>query len=401
MLPLLARTGLGVLVVLVGFGMLSAEKDVSLVIDGEVEQRATHADTVGEFLERADVGIGDRDELTPDAATPLADGMLVEVVRAREITLLVGDNERRVIVTASTVEEVLGDFGEGRGRGDVVRPSRLTPVRSGMVVEVRTPVPVVVTVDGTDHEVITDASSVAAVVAGLGIELGPDDRVAPDPGSEPQAGAHIVVQRVSITEEVRQEPIDFGTEERPTGDLPQGERREVSAGEPGTLEVVEEVVRVDGAEESRTRTDERVVHAPQDAVVAVGTAPAPSPQPTRAAPPLPPPPPPAADQPAPQTVPAGIARAQEGQASKYGPQFVGHPTASGEPYDPDALTAAHRSLPIGTRVKVTNVADGRSVTVRINDRGPFVEGRIIDLSQAAFSRIGPRGAGLLDVRIEW
>lgn len=398
MLPLLARTGLGVLVVLFGFGMLSAEKDVSLVIDGEVEQLATHADTVGEFLERADVGIGDRDELTPGAATPLADGMLVEVVRAREITLLVGDDERRVIVTASTVEEVLGDFGEGRGRGDVVRPSRLTPVRSGMVVEVRTPVPVVVTVDGTDHEVITDASSVAAVLAGLGIELGPHDRVAPDADSEPQAGMHIVVQRVSITEEVRQEQIPFATEERPTGDLPRGERREVSAGAPGTLEVVEEVVRVDGAEESRTRTGERVVHAPQDAVVAVGTAPTQSPHPTPAARP---PPPPAAAQPTPQTVPAGIAGTEEGRASKYGPHFVGHPTASGEPYDPDALTAAHRSLPIGTRVTVTNLADGRSVTVRINDRGPFVEGRIIDLSQAAFSRIGPRGAGLLDVRIEW
>jgi rare lipoprotein A len=66
----------------------------------------------------------------------------------------------------------------------------------------------------------------------------------------------------------------------------------------------------------------------------------------------------------------------------------------------DDLTAAHRSLPLGTRVRVTNVANGRSVVVRINDRGPFVDGRIIDLSRAAARELDVLGAGVFDVRLE-
>ena len=90
-----------------------------------------------------------------------------------------------------------------------------------------------------------------------------------------------------------------------------------------------------------------------------------------------------------------------GQASYYGPGFHGRPTASGERFNSRALTAAHRTLPFGTRVRVQNLATGRSVDVRINDRGPFVRHRVIDLSEAAGGRIGlPRkGRGTAPVRI--
>jgi rare lipoprotein A len=75
-------------------------------------------------------------------------------------------------------------------------------------------------------------------------------------------------------------------------------------------------------------------------------------------------------------------------------------TASGETFDPAVLTAAHKNLPFGSRVRVTNVANGESVVVRINDRGPFVDGRCLDLSQAAFKAISSLGAGIVDVRYE-
>jgi rare lipoprotein A len=75
-------------------------------------------------------------------------------------------------------------------------------------------------------------------------------------------------------------------------------------------------------------------------------------------------------------------------------------TASGESFDPDALTAAHKSLPFGSQVRVTNLSNGRSVVVRINDRGPYVDGRCIDLSRAAFGEISGLGAGVVDVRYE-
>ena len=80
-----------------------------------------------------------------------------------------------------------------------------------------------------------------------------------------------------------------------------------------------------------------------------------------------------------------------GIASYYGGKFHGRRTASGEIFDKNAMTAAHRSLPFGTKVKVTNLRNGRTVLVRVNDRGPHVRGRIIDLSHAAAKKIGLKG----------
>jgi rare lipoprotein A len=91
---------------------------------------------------------------------------------------------------------------------------------------------------------------------------------------------------------------------------------------------------------------------------------------------------------------------QEGVASWYGPGFHGRRTANGEIYDQYELTAAHQTLPLGTRVMVTSLSNGRSVEVRINDRGPFVDGRIVDLSYAAASVIGMVGPGTMPVRLE-
>lgn len=82
-----------------------------------------------------------------------------------------------------------------------------------------------------------------------------------------------------------------------------------------------------------------------------------------------------------------------GIATFYGRQFTGAKTASGERYAPDLLTAAHRTLPFGTRLQVTNPRNGNSVVVTINDRGPFHSNRILDLSDAAADQIGIRNAG--------
>jgi rare lipoprotein A len=94
---------------------------------------------------------------------------------------------------------------------------------------------------------------------------------------------------------------------------------------------------------------------------------------------------------------AGI---QEGTISWYGSQFHDRPTASGERFDKRDLTMAHPTLPFGTRVLVTNLRNGRSVVVRVNDRGPFVGHRIADLSQAAASLLGMLGKGVARARIE-
>jgi len=90
---------------------------------------------------------------------------------------------------------------------------------------------------------------------------------------------------------------------------------------------------------------------------------------------------------------------ESGIASYYGNEFHGRKTANGERFDQGKLTAAHRTMPFGTRVKVTNTQNGKSVVVRINDRGPFAKGRIIDLSSSAFKSIAHLGAGVVPVRV--
>lgn len=93
-------------------------------------------------------------------------------------------------------------------------------------------------------------------------------------------------------------------------------------------------------------------------------------------------------------------RVQTGMASWYGGEHAGSRTASGERFDPGALTAAHRTLPFGTRVRVTNLANDRSVVVRINDRGPFRKTRILDVSRAAATELRMIGSGTAKVRLE-
>lgn len=92
--------------------------------------------------------------------------------------------------------------------------------------------------------------------------------------------------------------------------------------------------------------------------------------------------------------------AERGIASWYGTKFHGRRTSSGEPYDLYAMTAAHKTLPLPTYARVTNLRNGRSVTVRINDRGPFKDNRLIDLSYAVAAKLGilPEGTGLVEVR---
>lgn len=89
-----------------------------------------------------------------------------------------------------------------------------------------------------------------------------------------------------------------------------------------------------------------------------------------------------------------------GMASFYAAKFNGRRTASGEIFNNSAMTAAHRSLPFGTQVKVTNVRNGRSVVVRINDRGPYAKGRVIDLTKAAAKKIGLSRSGVARVKLE-
>jgi rare lipoprotein A len=103
---------------------------------------------------------------------------------------------------------------------------------------------------------------------------------------------------------------------------------------------------------------------------------------------------------APEPEPKNVRQVRVGLASFYGPQWHGRLTANGERLNIHAMTAAHRTLPFGTRVRVTLLETGKSVVVRINDRGPYVQGRIIDLTDAAARAIGLTTQGVGRVRLE-
>ena len=100
------------------------------------------------------------------------------------------------------------------------------------------------------------------------------------------------------------------------------------------------------------------------------------------------------------SVASAMAQVQVGKASFYADKFEGSPTASGEKYRASRLTAAHKTLPFGTKVRVTNLANNETVVVTINDRGPFVEGRIIDVSKSAAERLSFFNQGTAEVKLE-
>lgn len=91
---------------------------------------------------------------------------------------------------------------------------------------------------------------------------------------------------------------------------------------------------------------------------------------------------------------------EKGKASYYAKMFEGRKTANGEIFSNNELTAAHKELPMGTLVRVTNLANGKTIDVRINDRGPFIKGRIIDLTEKAFDKIADRRSGVVDVTVQ-
>lgn len=344
---------------------------MTLQVDGRPQRLETHARTVGELLDRTGVKVDPRDLLVPGRSSVLADGMAVEFVDAREVTVVQGDTQQRLMVPALRAEDVVAAL---KARGDdheLVSPAPLAPVHDGMVLEVSVPITVTVVADGQEHEAtVPEGTTVAGLLEQLDLTLDEDDRIKPAVDAPLRASAKVVIRRVTRTVEARQVAVPPPVIKRKTADLPLGKRREVRAGREGRLNVVETITLVDGVEESRVREQEEVVVEPITRIVEIGTAPVPGA--------------PAPDVPAP---PVDAARIQAGVASWY--DFG------------DGLTAAHRTLPKGTMVTVTNLANGKTVRVRINDRGPFIDGRIIDLNRPAFAALAAPSEGVIDVRISW
>jgi resuscitation-promoting factor RpfB len=337
-----------------GATLLRIAKDITLVVDGRPRVVGTMASSVAGLLEQEEISLGAHDRVLPFPDASLSEGMEVRVLLAKEITLLLDGAQRTVWVTGDkSVHDVLEQVNIRAGRHAYLEPSRGASVEDGDVIVYKRAVDVRLTVGGRTREVITNAEDVGLLLDDLGVEIGPQDIVEPRLRTPLQAGTEVRVIRVVDREIAEDLPIPYPTEIRKSGDLMLGIRRVEQEGAPGLLRKTFEVRLEDGEQVERRLTGTEVIRKPVSRVVVEGTRPP---------------------------------HVQTGLASWY--HRVG-------------MVAAHRTLPFGTQVKVTNLANGLSVVVVINDRGPYIGGRIIDLSDDAYAQLAALGSGTIQVRIAW
>jgi len=237
---------------------------------------------------------------------------------------------------------------------------------------------VILKVDGQELEIISWAESVDELLAEQNIVLD-DDLVSLPLTQSLKSG--MVIEVVRVDRELVYEDVVLSAKTTFKNDstLPSGQEKLQTKAEDGKKQITYEVTYHDGVEVGRRMVSEKVVANPVTGVILKGTRTSVS----RGS-----------------TPPSSSNQVIQGIASFYGAELHGNKTASGVPFDMNAFTAAHKTLPFGTKVRVTYISTGKSVVVEINDRGPFTPGRVIDLSAAAAKEIGLYADGIGKVKIE-
>lgn len=371
-----------------GYGVNEAiSSDVVISVDGQRSEVRTWSDTVGAVLTKQGIQIGEHDTVAPSVTSKVTDGTEISVRYGRPVTVVVNGQEQTRWITATTVDEALGLFGiRGDVRLNLDRSAGIT--RDGLRVEVTTPRGATIAADGQTTPVTT-FGTVADALAAAQITLGPLDQVTPAVTTEVTEGLAITVVRVELREVSKEVEVPFEKQTKEDASLPKGTTKVAQAGVKGTAtEVWTQEVR-DGQVVNEVRKSSTVTKPSQPEVTLTGSKPAASTSPA--------PTPSSSSQPSAPSSPMPPATGNTCGASYY---HEGQKTANGETFNPNAMTAAHKTLPFNSRVKVTNPKTGQSVIVRINDRGPYISGRCLDLSRAAFASIAPLSAGAVTVNWE-
>ena len=344
--------------------------DVVLSVDGQQSTVRTLAPTVGQVLASKDINVGAHDTVVPSLASKVSKGSEISVRYGRPITVTIDGKPTTMWTTATTVDEALGLFGIGSGAK--VSTSRSTTIsREGLSFNVNSPRNVSVTVDGATKPV-TATGAVADALNAAGATLGTHDEVTPDLSAALTDDLAITIVRVEIRTIVKTVAVPYTTTTQNDATLATGTKKVQTPGVNGqAAETWEQTVR-DGALVSEVRVSSAITAAAQAQVTLVGTKSATS-----------------TTTPTPTTIPA------TGNSCGVSWYASGSHTANGEAFNPDGLTAASKTLPFNTQVNVTNPANGKSVIVRINDRGPYVTGRCLDLARGAFSQIASLGTGAI------
>lgn len=382
-------------------------KDIEVSQDGVPMKVRTWSPTVGDALKAQNIKLGEHDQVAPAIGDKLANGQQVSVRYGRQLKLTVDGETQSLWTTATTVEQALSEMSV-RDESKLSTSRSAAIGREGLDLSIETAKQITVVVGGESRTLITPAETVGQALADAQISYAATDRVDPGVDTPVTEGLTVGVNKVDTKETTRELEIPFKTVRKETSTLPKGTEKVDTKGVPGkTIEVWTERFE-NGKSVENKMSSTRVDKQPVDEVVLVGTGTTPTPTPKSTP----------SSSPSKSTSPSSAATSSTPpktssssssssgatggspavgascQASMYDePQM----TASGERFNPNALTAAHKTLPLGSMVKVTNPANGKTVTVRINDRGPYVAGRCLDLSTAAFSAIGNVGQGVMTV----
>ncbi|WP_245827978.1 resuscitation-promoting factor [Sinomonas mesophila] len=248
-------------------------KTVTLTVDGQASTVTTFAGTVGQIVDSADVEVSDGDRITPSLDTSLANGSVITVSRAKQVTVQLDGAERTVETTGANVDELVAELGVASSA--VVSLDGGTQLATqGTVVEITTPKDVTVVVDGHPVTRTTTAATVAELLTELEITPGPGDRISVPGNSPVVANMTLKLTRVDVSEApVVSETLPFSTEKTESAELTQGETKVVQKGVAGTVEKQYRVVTLDGREATRTLVSEKVTKEPVAEKVLVGTKP--------------------------------------------------------------------------------------------------------------------------------
>lgn len=364
---------------------------VTFSVDGVSQQAKVKPGTVKQALAQQGITVGPHDDVQPSLDSEIHDGQVITVNYGRRVVVTIDGKKVVRWTTAKNVAEVLAQLNQSDPDNLVSVSRSLDISRAGLSFSMQTAKDVTVTIGGKTQK-ITAVGTVADALKAAKVEVDSSDAVNPGLGTPLSDGMKITLTMVDQKSQKRRVAVPFSTKKVEDSSLPKGEIKVITKGVNGINEETWTVVFKDGKKVSEKKVSSKVVNAPVTQVVKVGTKTASSSSPsTRSSS--------ASHRSTASQSSDPVTSGTTCLASTYGEGdgTAGGPTASGETFDPSTFTAASKTLPLGSTIRVTNVSNGRTVTVRINDRGPYVGGRCLDLSTAAMNAIAP-GQGLVTVR---
>lgn len=379
-----------------GVALASAlhKNDVELSVDGQTTAMSVRERTVADVLKLKGITLGDHDVVLPAADTRITDGMAISVSYGRPLKLNVDGVERTVWTTARNVGDALEQLRLDDAESKVSATRSVGIGREGLNLDIATAQDVTLVAGGAKTP-IRLAGTVQDVLDKQGIKPDADDSLTPAADTSLTDGLTITYVDVQVKTSTKAKVVPFEKTQVKSDQLAKGQTKVTTKGVNGSATETYTDTYHDGKLISSKLATTKVETKPVAEVTSVGTKVvetkpvATSSSATSAK-----------ESSAPAASSGSDLTPATGASCKASYYWQGQMTANGEQFNTNALTAAHKSYKFGTRVKVTNPKNGQSVVVRINDRGPYVSGRCLDLSRAAMQAIGGTAAGVITVNYE-